>query len=402
MLILAIDTCDARGSVAVLEDEKVLSTAVHDSSEDYSTWLLPAVYGALLNAGRKLAEVGVYAAAAGPGSFTGVRVALTTVKAWSEVFGRPIAAVSRLEALAMQTLGPSGAPAPRFVAASCDAQRGQLYAAIYRRGPQSLQRFQDETVVGPAELIRWAAELAGDSGVAWGSLDPGPLAAEPAWQERDRLGEIVEQVSPVLAPAIGKIALRLAAEGKLTDGLSLDANYIHRPDAEVKWKGYARPVVPAPAKVVAQSVRPFRTADADAVAQLAASSPQAAQWPESSYAQLLASGYKAWVSVAPAGERPEPGAITGFLISRAIPPDAEILNLAVAPQDRRRGVGGALLGAALSAFGSVEVRRVFLEVRASNGPAISFYKKHLFRGTGVRPGYYQNPVEDAIQMERML
>jgi tRNA threonylcarbamoyladenosine biosynthesis protein TsaB len=307
-----------------------------------------------------------------------------------------------LEALARQALGRGGAPAPRFVAASCDAQRGQLYAALYLREGRSLQRFEDERVVGPAELIRWAAELAGASGVAWGSLDPGPLSAEPAWEERARLGEIVEQVSPVLAPAIGKIALQLTAQGKLTDGLSLDANYIRRPDAEVKWKGYARPVVVAPAKVTAPSVRPFQTADADAVAQLAASSPQAAQWPESSYAQLLASGYKAWVSVTPAGERPEPGAITGFLISRAIPPDAEILNLAVAPPDRRRGVGGALLRAALSEFGSAEVRRVFLEVRVSNAAAISFYKKHLFRGTGARPGYYQNPVEDAIQMERML
>jgi hypothetical protein len=54
---------------------------------------------------------------------------------------------------------------------------------------------------------------------------------------------VLEQVPRLVAPAIAKIAAQLAAQNRLTDALSLDANYIRRPDAEVKWKGYSRPVV---------------------------------------------------------------------------------------------------------------------------------------------------------------
>src|ERR1035438_403444 len=123
VLILAIDTCDARGSVCLLDDSGVLSSVAHKDTEEYSTWLLPAVGRALTGAGRRFSEVTLYAVAAGPGSFTGIRVGLTTVKAWNEVFGVPIVAVSRLEALAMHARG-TGEGVPRFVAGCFDAERG--------------------------------------------------------------------------------------------------------------------------------------------------------------------------------------------------------------------------------------------------------------------------------------
>src|SRR5260370_26361269 len=102
VIVLAIDTCDARGSVAVLRNDAVLKVLVHDTDEDYSSWLLPAVRECLASGGLQMEQVDAYAAAAGPGSFTGVRVGLTSVKAWAEVYGKRIAAVSRLEALAAE------------------------------------------------------------------------------------------------------------------------------------------------------------------------------------------------------------------------------------------------------------------------------------------------------------
>ncbi len=243
MLILAIDTCDAHGSVALVEEQVVLSAAQHDGGEDYSTWLLPAIDRVLNAASRRIADVGIYAAAAGPGSFTGIRIALTTVKAWNEVFGKPIAAVSRLGAFAVQAIGSSGLGQPEFVAAYCDAQRQQLYGALYQRIGSSHQAIGDARVVTPGELIGWAGEVAGGQSIAWVSPDPASLAGDPGWQERAARGEVLEQVPRLVAPAIAKIAAQLAAQNRLTDALSLDANYIRRPDAEVKWKGYSRPVV---------------------------------------------------------------------------------------------------------------------------------------------------------------
>src|SRR5882724_6500147 len=112
-----MDTCDSRGSVAVLRDDAVLHVVTHDSSEDYSSWLLPAVGRALEASRVEMDGIDGYAVAAGPGSFTGVRVGLTMVKAWGEVYGKRIAAVSRLEAMAMQ-----GALGRSYVAAFVDAQ----------------------------------------------------------------------------------------------------------------------------------------------------------------------------------------------------------------------------------------------------------------------------------------
>src|ERR1700756_3063278 len=134
MLVLALDTCDARGSVALLRDNKVLGVTAHESTQDYSSWLLPAVQRLLHHVEVQLAHVDSYAVASGPGSFTGLRVGLPTVKAWSEVYGRPIAPVSRLDALARQTI--SHAP---YVAAFIDAHRGQVFGALYGRKDSRLQ-----------------------------------------------------------------------------------------------------------------------------------------------------------------------------------------------------------------------------------------------------------------------
>ena len=234
MIALAIDTCDARGSVAVLRDEAVLKVLTHESAEDYSSWLLPAVEGCLGSGGLQMEEVDAYAAAAGPGSFTGVRVGLTSVKAWAEVYGKKIVAVSRLEALAAEASGE----AP-WVAAFFNAQRGQVFGAIYRRNGTCLERSGDEMVIAPGKFVETAAQVAKSEKIAWVSMDAECIVAEEAWKARERRGERVESVSSVRAPMIGRLGLAALAEGLFTDALALDANYVRRSDAEIFWKGNA-------------------------------------------------------------------------------------------------------------------------------------------------------------------
>ena len=73
MHLLALDTCDPSGSVALLRDEVATRIESHSTDEDYSTWLLPAVKRVLAAENVGMAEIDLYAVAAGPGSFTGVR-----------------------------------------------------------------------------------------------------------------------------------------------------------------------------------------------------------------------------------------------------------------------------------------------------------------------------------------
>ncbi len=234
MLVLAIDTCDSRGSVALLRDGVVLASAEHDSAEEYSAWLLPAVDGVLRKAGLGMADVEAYGVASGPGSFTGVRVGLTTVKAWGEVYGKPIVAVSRLEAMASQASGGAA-----YIAAFANAQRGQVFGAVYRRKGDGLERVGDEMVIAPGKFVEIAAELVQGAQIAWVSPDAAHLVGEAAWRDREKRGERIEPVSGYLAPVIARMAAGEVAAGRFTDALALDANYVRRSDAEIFWKGGA-------------------------------------------------------------------------------------------------------------------------------------------------------------------
>ena len=234
MLVLAIDTCDARGGVALLRSGELVGVLAHTSAEDYSSWLLPAVDTVVKKAGVLIRDVDGFGVAAGPGSFTGVRIGLTTVKGWAEVYGKPIAAVSRLEAVAMQAQNGAGT-----VAASVDAQRGQVFGAVYQRRGADLSRVGDEMVIAPGKFISAAAELASGRAISWASTDPDCLANVAEWQERAMLQEAIELVPSFLAPVVAQMAATDLAAGRHTDALHLDANYVRRSDAEIFWKGSA-------------------------------------------------------------------------------------------------------------------------------------------------------------------
>jgi len=218
----------------VLRDEALLAVVRPDSAQDYSAWLLPAVDRVLAAAKANLQDVDLFAVAAGPGSFTGLRVGLTSVKAWAEVYRRPIAPVSRLEALGLQAVAVSS-----FVAPFVDARRAQIFAGLYRRNDGRIERVSEEVVLSAADFLDSVEKDSGGGRVAWVSLDPNCLTREPGWAGRVTRGESVQAVEPVLAPAIGRIALLRAKSNQLVDALTLDANYVRRSDAEIFWKGAA-------------------------------------------------------------------------------------------------------------------------------------------------------------------
>jgi [ribosomal protein S18]-alanine N-acetyltransferase len=147
---------------------------------------------------------------------------------------------------------------------------------------------------------------------------------------------------------------------------------------------------------VAATIRAFGQADVAAAAEILRTSPEAAQWTEWGLKELLSwQGVVALVSA-------ENDKVNGFIVGRQTTGEVEILNLAVIPANRRKGEGGALLKAAMAEFRARDVSRVFLEVRESNEGAMAFYEKHGFSKKGRRVGYYRDPEEAAIVMERKL
>jgi ribosomal-protein-alanine acetyltransferase len=143
-------------------------------------------------------------------------------------------------------------------------------------------------------------------------------------------------------------------------------------------------------------IRAFREADAAAVTEILRASPEASQWTEWGFKELL--GWRGVLALVSEDDRK----VTGFLIGRELAGEAEILNLAVLAVNRRRGEGAALLKASMDELRVRHVSRVFLEVRESNAAGTAFYEKHGFSKTGRRAGYYRNPEEAAIRMEKKL
>lgn len=210
----------------------LVSVQKHESAEDYSSWLLPAVERGLRSAGATLRDLGLLAVASGPGSFTGVRVGLTTVKAWAELFGTKVVGVSRLEAMARQVTD-----VPGFVAASFDAQRGQVFGGLYKHaGARVWSLIEEEMVIAPDEFVRWAAHHANGTAVRWITLDAELMADVPTWKERAARGETLIRCADGLAAGVAELGEERAGEGKFTDPLVLDANYVRRSDAEIFWK----------------------------------------------------------------------------------------------------------------------------------------------------------------------
>ena len=246
MLFIVVDTADTRGSVAALKKTEVLASQVHSSDEDYSSWLLPAVKRVLQASSLTLSELDGYAVCAGPGSFTGLRVGLTTVKAWAEIYDRPIAALSRLEALTIGASNgvsePSIAASPLvaaypFIAAYMDARRDQVFAALYRRTKERFELVGEELVTALPDFIVRVASETGNEAVRWITPDPSLIESLAEWPSLLSAGHVLESALPPFAQGLGMLAYRKFIERDTTDALTLDANYVRRSDAELFWKG---------------------------------------------------------------------------------------------------------------------------------------------------------------------
>jgi ribosomal-protein-alanine N-acetyltransferase len=143
-------------------------------------------------------------------------------------------------------------------------------------------------------------------------------------------------------------------------------------------------------------IRGFRPEDIPELVSITEESTQSASWSKESYEKLCKlEGFLAFVNETA-------GCITGFVAGLQVADEGEILNLVVRRENRRRGEGHALLSAVLEQLRRRGVNKLFLEVRESNEAGIAFYEKMGFAKTGRRPGYYREPEEAALLMEKKL
>lgn len=136
-------------------------------------------------------------------------------------------------------------------------------------------------------------------------------------------------------------------------------------------------------------IRPIESRDVDSILAVQSLCPEIAQWTAWDYSRVARGDMAGWVAN-------QENVITGFLVARRIAGDLEILNFAVQPNSRRRGLGAALLQQAFAWGKEFGAEKSLLEVRESNFAALRFYEKHGFEVVGRRSRYYVSPIEDAL------
>lgn len=147
MKVLALDTSTMIASCAVLEEDQVLGEYSLNQSKTHSENLVPMVKEVLDNLGLKIEEIDIYGVAVGPGSFTGLRIGVATVKAFAHIFNKPVIGISTLEALAYNL------PYNETIVPMIDARRDRVYTGIYTWYNDTTKTIMEPTVLDINELL---------------------------------------------------------------------------------------------------------------------------------------------------------------------------------------------------------------------------------------------------------
>jgi len=228
MRVMALDTTSRTGSVALVDDGRIVEERAGDASRTHGE-RLPGELAAL---GVEWSSVDVFAVCAGPGSFTGLRIGIATIQGLALVAGRPTVGVSALEALAQ--LASRDLTEGATIGAWVDAQRGEVFSTLYRIAagaiftPERLIELEAPAVAAPLATMdawsRWdlrSTVFVGDGAARYGR------AIEAS-------GAIMQRVQPpLLAGAVGCMASVRAERGLSTAPDAVRPLYIRRPDAEI-------------------------------------------------------------------------------------------------------------------------------------------------------------------------
>ncbi len=225
MMLLAVDTATPSCSVAVTDGEKPLAELTSLRRQTHSRHLMGMIEAVLATAGIGIGAVDGFAVVQGPGSFTGLRIGVSTVKGLAMATGRPVAGVSSLAALAAAPMIQDG-----LVCAMIDARKGEVYSARYMRSGDRLTNVADEAVTDPA------AAVAGVDGPCLFVGDGAALYRETILTALgDRSGVLFAPAAAnvIHAATVARLAVPRFLSGATDHLAAFTPQYIRKSDAEL-------------------------------------------------------------------------------------------------------------------------------------------------------------------------
>lgn len=375
MKILALDSSGLVASVALSEDDNLIAEYTIQYKKTHSQTLLPMLEEIKDMVELDLSTVDAIAVAAGPGSFTGLRIGSATAKGLAFAMEKPIVPVPTLEGLAYQMYGTDAVVCPIM-----DARRSQVYTGIYEFVPSDkydMRVIKEQSAVFFDEIAE-ELNLIGRKVVFVGD-------GIPVFKERMR--EVL-RVPYSLAPAhrnrqsaacIAALGSVYYAQGRSVSGDKFVPEYLRLSQAE---RERAQELL----KIVYRRMTPKDVPFISKLEEETFSMP----WSAKDFLEMIGKEDARYYVAEKDGQ------LLGGCGVLLIAGEGNITNVVIAPEARNQGIGTGMLRHLMKESEQEGIKAFTLEVRVSNAAAIHVYEKLGFVSEGIRPGFYEKPTEDAM------
>ncbi len=231
MKVLGINTATIFGSVGLVDTDRILGEYSLNIPVTHSERLMTSIDRLLSDTRVSLEEIDGFSIALGPGSFTGLRIGVSTVKGLAFATGQPVVGVSTLKALAQNLFN-----CPYKICPILDARKKEVYAALFRAdGSRQLKRLTPDMVTSPqalVEQIHGPVAFLGDGVELYGGFLKRKLGRRASF--------VAPEFSYVRGAVVAQMGLELIAKGERLDIVSFVPHYIRRSEAEIKYEERAK------------------------------------------------------------------------------------------------------------------------------------------------------------------
>ena len=376
MKILSIDTSSSICSVAILEDTKIIKEMHNFSEKEHSETLMPMIDELFKTTNLSLDNIGLIACSVGPGSFTGIRIGIATVKAFADAKNIPVVGVNSLEAMAY--LGVSQKGDGEYVSI-LDARNDNVYFAIYKmkkgqfsiyKNPEAMQISEAITYIDNLKLpIYFLGDIVNADLARIEQLYLSRVSIEKANSEDVNKHEYLTNVGP-LAIGVAIAALNRYKNGIYGNSNSLTPMYLRKPQAQRQKEGKSDDI----------SILEMSYTDIENIKLNYSMFPNIWEY------DVLQDDYNdsKYIVIKQNEE------IYGFAGFRTIFEEMEIMNIVTKADKRNQGFASNMLSYILRYAHNHEMEKINLEVNENNLPAIKLYKTYGFQVVGKRNKYYKD------------
>lgn len=364
MKILSIDTASNICGVSILEDSNLICQLDQNTGRTHSENLMPMIHQAFEQSNLTLKDMDLLVCDKGPGSFTGIRIGVATVKAFQDSLSIPCVGVSSLEALAY-SIKKEG-----YIISIIDCKNDNCYFALYE-----LKNSQYTEIIAPtADTIADALTLCQQKNLSSGSItfvgDGSEIHKDLICHKFKNCSFAAFENHLLNSYYVGLAGLNKWKEKKLEDVLPL---YLKKPQAQRQLEEKMKNI----------EILPMTLEDLNEIADILVSDFDNF-W---SY-DIIKNELKAENSnyiVARFNQE-----IVGFAGIKVMVDEADVMNLVVKKEARNQGVGSLLLAKLIRLSKELHLTSITLEVMEENYSAIHLYKKFGFEQIGIRKNYYQD------------